>query len=284
MIDIIIPAYNAHKTLPFTLMSIDIQTFKSKTKIYIVDDCSEENYDNIIKDFQKNLDISLLKTPQNLGSGLARQYGIDNSNNDYILFLDSDDLFYDADSLKKLYLTITENNLQYVASYCFNEAVGTKNINFSDLHGKIYKRSFLEQKAIKFNETRFHEDNAFNNLVLLHEPSATILQELTYIYCNNTHSITKVSAKIEFSRLKIFIYNIRYVIDIAKKHNCNNFLIKEYVYNKLKYLRKIYHESTKEEKTKIKLWLYKYNLNYIKYLSCISNNLLRINIMNADKI
>ena len=33
------------------------------------------------------------------------------------------------------------------------------------LHGKIYKRKFLEKNNIKFNESRYNEDVYFNELI-----------------------------------------------------------------------------------------------------------------------
>ena len=38
MIDIIIPAYNAHDTIEKSLMSISMQTIKEKLNVYIIDD------------------------------------------------------------------------------------------------------------------------------------------------------------------------------------------------------------------------------------------------------
>ena len=55
MIDIIIPAYNAHNTIKKTLISICMQTVKDKINVYIIDDCSNEDYKEIINIFSTNL-------------------------------------------------------------------------------------------------------------------------------------------------------------------------------------------------------------------------------------
>ena len=47
MIDLIIPIYNAEKTLDLTLMSIKMQTIVDKITVYLIDDCSEDNYEEI---------------------------------------------------------------------------------------------------------------------------------------------------------------------------------------------------------------------------------------------
>ena len=42
MIDIIIPAYNAHKTLKKTLFTVATQDNVEDLKVYIVNDCSKK--------------------------------------------------------------------------------------------------------------------------------------------------------------------------------------------------------------------------------------------------
>ena len=56
-IDIIIPAYNAHNTIEQTLRSIASQTISNLCRVTIVNDCSNENYSEIINKFIKLLDI-----------------------------------------------------------------------------------------------------------------------------------------------------------------------------------------------------------------------------------
>lgn len=109
MIDIIIPAYRAHKTLFRTLASILQQLIIGDIKVTVVNDCCPEgSYKNIIKHFAPFMNIREIKTPKNLGPGLARQYGIDNSTNPYIIFVDADDVLLDCLVVKTLYDKITE--------------------------------------------------------------------------------------------------------------------------------------------------------------------------------
>lgn len=57
MIDIIIPAYNAHKTIGQTIDSIVGQTYKDKIKITIVNDKSEKNYKEFIDKYSPIIEI-----------------------------------------------------------------------------------------------------------------------------------------------------------------------------------------------------------------------------------
>ncbi len=80
MIDIIIPAYNAHETIRKTLMSICIQNNVKDLNIYIIDDCSDEPYDYLIDEFNKYLNIKIERLNKNSGPGVARNRGLEISN------------------------------------------------------------------------------------------------------------------------------------------------------------------------------------------------------------
>ena len=92
MIDVIIPAYNCSATLGRTLASLVAQT-DSNFNIIIVDDCSTEDIKSIIDNYINTLSITYVRNQENLGCGMSRQIGIDNSINDFFCFLDSDDMF-----------------------------------------------------------------------------------------------------------------------------------------------------------------------------------------------
>ena len=72
MIDIIIPAYNSHKTIKQTLLSICMQNVSPLIDVYIIDDCSKKPFDYLIPLFitqdenEKEVSITSVKiiTPQ----------------------------------------------------------------------------------------------------------------------------------------------------------------------------------------------------------------------------
>lgn len=111
MIDIIIPAYNAHKTISKALLSICMQTVNDKINVYIIDDCSDHDYKDIINKFKDRINIIEYKLDKNSGPGVARQYGLDHSNGEYIYFLDADDMFIDIYSLETLLKNIKNNDI-----------------------------------------------------------------------------------------------------------------------------------------------------------------------------
>ena len=80
MIDVIIAAYNCHDTILRTLLSIYMQTCKDIINVYIVNDGSDECYDREVNIFKDKLNINVIDLYKNMGPGVARQVGIDNSN------------------------------------------------------------------------------------------------------------------------------------------------------------------------------------------------------------
>ena len=265
MIDIIIPVYNARKTLELTLMSIKLQTIIDKINIYLIDDNSSEDYKDILNKY-KDMNIIYIKLDKNNGPAVARQKGIEMSSSKYIMFIDADDLLYDADSIKKLYNKI-EEDYDYVVGITIDEKQNTQIMNESDLHGKIYKREFLLKNNIKFNNTRIHEDNYFNNLVLLCEPKQKELLENIYIYVDNKDSITNINKEKEFENLEIYISNIKEIIEEATKRNIEKDLIIKYLIMKLKYINRIYNKLSEKQQEIFKNWLEKYDIKLEKYIN-----------------
>ncbi|MFC1906271.1 glycosyltransferase [Chloroflexota bacterium] len=89
-ISIIIPMYNAEGTIIQTLKSLENQTIRD-FDIVIVDDGSQDTSPELVKQFsnQSNLLIKLIKQV-NSGPAKARNLGVQNSNGEIIIFLDSD--------------------------------------------------------------------------------------------------------------------------------------------------------------------------------------------------
>ena len=243
MIDIIIPVYNAHNTLKQTLISVALQSIKDKFCVYIVDDCSDESYDEIVNLFKDKLNIRQIRLPKNSGPGVSRQIGLDNSNNEYIMFIDGDDLFIDRFSVENVYKNIVDSDIELAVGVMVDE---TKDGYFDHpnhigcLHGKMYRRSFLKKCNIKFNECRNCEDYAFHNLVLLANPKTIYVNYYTYLYRYNSCSITQSDLNYEFNEFEWYVYNNVWVIKNAEERNFNEKLIAELVLSATTYLWAFY--------------------------------------------
>lgn len=226
MIDIIIPAYEAHDFLAIGLHSIACQTFAKNVHVIIVDDCSSKGYEELVKPFRKELDITILKTPANSGPGFARQYGMDHSSSAYVAFMDADDEFYYVRAIQDLYETIHNNNAdEVIGNFAEELANGGLYIHYCNdvwMHGKMYRRSFLEDNNIRMNNSTANEDTGFNQLTRLVAKNIVNLDQYTYYWKSNPKSICRQNNnEYSFGGLKGFIYNMVWAIKEAEKRNSN---------------------------------------------------------------
>lgn len=194
MVDIIITTYNSINTLDRTLSSILTQIKAPKMTVHIIDDNSCEDYDDIINYYKDFLDIKFKKLKKNNGPGFARNVGLDEAKGDYVIFIDSDDVFSSATSVNVLYNNIVKNKCDVVTSFIYEETAGDFIIHKNDilgLHGKIYRKKFLDDNNIRFNVSRSFEDTSFNSLVSLYGAKIFNIDVFTYVWCDIRESITR---------------------------------------------------------------------------------------------
>jgi glycosyltransferase involved in cell wall biosynthesis len=139
------------------------------------------------------LPFKAISLDENVGPGLARQAGIDQSNGEFIMFADADDYFYPG-ALDYLLSKIESSDFDILFSAFRYERDDEVKIIGNDaawLHGKIYRRDFLQKHNIHFNSYRANEDNGFNRLALLYKPRLAFDKTVTYVYSENDKSITR---------------------------------------------------------------------------------------------
>ncbi len=270
MIDVIIPAYNAHDTIIKTLSSIALQNIKDKFNVYIVDDCSIVGYDKEVKLFKDKLNIKLLKMKKNNGPGLSRQFAIDNSDGKYIIFIDADDLFVDCYSVENLYKSIISDNYDMAVGIMIDETLDGYyewSNHQGNLHGKMYKREFLKKHNIRFNSSKSSEDNGFNKVVLLSNPNIVYSNSYAYLYRNNKNSITQNdSLNYSFYSTEWFIYNMVWAASQAEEKNLNEkdiaiHIEHSYIYVYYTYLNNFYRDDA----NLILKWSKSIHEYYLKY-------------------
>ena len=223
VIDIIIPCYNAKDTLFETLCSISIQVNCPSFKVYLINDKSDYDYKEEVTFFSKFFPIEEITLEENVGPGGARREGINRTEGDFITFIDSDDIFYTCEALAFLFNAI-ENKDLVISDFIYERdgVVTVKEKNLIWLHGKMFRRSFLMEHNINFNDTRANEDNGFNRLVLLMNPSIGYIDTPTYVYRENENSITRKNNRdYKISGLEGFVYNMKWAIDEALKRGAD---------------------------------------------------------------
>ena len=93
LVSVIMPIYNAEKSLAETLNSIFSQDYRN-IEIILVDDCSKDNSAKMIDDYQKgHPEIVYYLQEKNMGAGAARNKALELSKGQYVAFLDSDDIW-----------------------------------------------------------------------------------------------------------------------------------------------------------------------------------------------
>lgn len=140
-ISVIIPCYNAEKTIINCLNSLAKQTF-TDFEIILVDDGSTDQTKNLINNYflKTQMNVKYVYQP-NKGVSDARNKGLTLSNGKYIVFLDSDDVYYE-DFLSTLFKTIEEKNVDTV--FCYWEIIKSQDIKKNK---KVkYSESILSQK------------------------------------------------------------------------------------------------------------------------------------------
>lgn len=228
-IDIIIPAYKAQKTIDKTVASILIQNISNDVSVTIVNDGDINNYSKTVNRYKDALDIREIALKTNKGPGVARQYGIDNTNSPYFMCMDADDTLSGAFALAILLKDLEENpNHCMVAGAFAEEHEGLQFISHQQdlvwMFGKLYRRSFIDRFDIRFNTTRANEDNGFNTIIRLcateQEPIA-FCQDNVYFWHSKEDSITRIN-NCEYSYNQSFVgytENMIYAVKEAKKKN-----------------------------------------------------------------
>lgn len=266
-ISIVMPAYNVSKYLYDSIESIKKQTFKD-VEIVCVDDGSTDDTLEILKQMKKDYDKIKIVHQENAGPGIARNTGIENSNGDYIAFLDADDIFLDETALEKMYRDAKKYDADMVAAnlrrinpdYTLDEYYDFINSKFNYFYKEglyesedygipfafyknIYKRSFINKHNITFPDMRAGEDPIFMVNVLVNLDKFPALPIDLYGY---NHSLGGgVNEKINtYERKYDYIKHFKDSFDILKKDNEKR-ILQGYKHEFLNYI--IYSDNMQDE-------------------------------------
>lgn len=110
LVSIIMPSYNTGKFIGETINSVIDQTYIN-WELIIVDDCSSDNTDEIVKNI-KDSRIVYLKNEKNMGAAVSRNRALREAKGKWIAFLDSDDLWKE-NKLEKQIKFMKDNNYYF---------------------------------------------------------------------------------------------------------------------------------------------------------------------------
>jgi len=144
MISIIIPAYNAEKYITETIDSVLFQTYKD-WELIIVDDGSTDDTAKIVKVFCDKDNRIQYFYKENSGVSDTRNYGMEKAKGDYIVFLDSDDVWLNI-FLEETLSILKENknigvvntNVQFIDYKSNKTSIFYSGVTSSDINKLIF--------------------------------------------------------------------------------------------------------------------------------------------------
>lgn len=249
MLDIIIPVYNDKKNLIKTILSIE--PYNNKYHITIVNDAStKENYEDIVERFNDLYNIYLINLEKNVGPGLARQEGINNTNHQYIMFLDCGDKILSPYVLPRMFEIMKDYpSLGMISSQHFAQWEGdlpSENIVptlNNRIHGKMYSRSFIDKHKITWCKTSSYcnEDIGWNDSIRwvgksvsekICLPTVYHLEEPTAIWVKDENSLTTKDDGVFIFREQNtgLSLNAIHIVKILEENEVSDNIIKDFIY------------------------------------------------------
>lgn len=178
LLDVIIPAYNAHKTISKTLASIAMQYNVENISVTIVNDNSDKNYSEFIDAYSGVLDIKEITLDTQHGCGASRQVGIDNAAAPYITFVDADDLLATPNFVNIMVKPMILNQNLWVhfggikkIEYDIPKEEQISSNHWTFIFGSVFRRKNIVENNIRFENTSRGEDVGFNKKVKLMAPN-----------------------------------------------------------------------------------------------------------------
>lgn len=201
LVSVMIPCYNATKTLPLALASLFAQTYKNWECI-IVDDGSKDHLIDLVKSVNDNR-IRFYRFEKNYGRAIARQQALDMACGEYLCMIDADDWIYPWKIERQIQVMETNPNLAVLSTgmaivdnqYNLVATRSTgQNLEYLRIYPTLSQPKFPPiahapsiirmsiAKQHNYNQKfRFTEDSDFLLKIIL-QHSYGIISDLTYVY------------------------------------------------------------------------------------------------------
>ena len=205
-ISILIPTYNNENYISSCLESVINQTYKN-IEILIINDCSTDNTQKILKEFaKKDKRIKIITNNKNYGYGKSLNIGIKSSKGDYIQIVESDDfiepemseillnqaLKHNTDIIKSDFYIIKKNKKNKSknhTNYPINQNINTTTnpelyLLKPSVWSFLFKKEFLIKNNIIFNETEgaSFQDTSFQFKCLYFAQNIRLIENQLYNY------------------------------------------------------------------------------------------------------
>ena len=236
LISVIVPVYNVERYLKECVDSIVTQTYKN-LEIILVDDGSSDSCPAICDSYTaKDSRIKVIHQ-SNAGLSQARNSGIKASTGNFLIFIDSDDIFRGIDVIQNVVDFL--NKTGAVVTYCCNNTrvgkdgvvqklkelpancslltpnrlfdIVVKRQNFFAAWTFIVQREFVIEHSLFFTKDLIFEDIDWIPRLFESEPDLKIhvFTKPYYVYRYNPSSITNTINQHHFESMKSIILNLK---------------------------------------------------------------------------
>lgn len=209
-VTVILPVFNAEKSVKKTIESVLKQTFKD-FELIVINDGSTDDSLKVCQEIQKKDDRIVIKNIENNGVSNARNIGLKMAQGEYIMFIDSDDEYFPT-TLEKMVKNIEFSDL-CVCNFSIskdNVLIKSKKLNtdykfcninndiiflqknnlFNVVWNKIYKRKTISENNIEFNkDISIAEDLEFNLDYIKYTNKISYLNEVLYLYKTSSNGL-----------------------------------------------------------------------------------------------
>lgn len=165
-VSVITTVWNTEEWLEQNIQSFLNQTLKD-SELILINDCSPDSSAVILNKYKDYPNIKVINNEVNLGPGVSRQIGLDNSCGDYTIFVDSDD-WLEPDCLEIMYKEAIDQDADIVSCKTIqhNKYGLNKHKSVNDTFIREDKYNFINNKLIKryiwdktfYSPLRFRED------------------------------------------------------------------------------------------------------------------------------
>ena len=220
LVSVVIPAYNCAKSIQKSIDSALNQDVS--VEILVINDCSPDNLDQVMEQYQDNPSVVYLKNKKNSGAAQSRNFGVSIAKGKYVAFLDSDD-YWEIGKLKKqleamksnrVVLCSTARELMTPEGICTGRIIPVKEkITYHDLlkHNCINCSSVLLLTEVAREFPMKHEDSHEDYIMWLeilkkHKRACAVNEPLLKYRLSNTG---KSGSKLHSAKMTYKVY--RYV-------------------------------------------------------------------------
>lgn len=265
MISVIVPVYNADKTIKSTVESIINQTYKD-IEVLLIDDGSSDRSFEICNALSIEDNRVKVIHQENKGASVARNVGINSATGEWVFFADADDTIpCDAfENLINIYNNSSSDNIELIVGCNYPLEHKVININFKIISpiklikatlnpmcyyqnlksivdvniggvalsppwGKLIKRKVLVENNILFPIGVVHHEDTVFCLKLFTTIKTVLLTNVNCYFYNNTSN--SISVRFNKNRISDMIYAINnagllYEKDLSLSEDIDYFILK----------------------------------------------------------